>query len=158
MDEDVTSETSALTTQDKFLISDVSNTGNPNHFVTGATLRSFAGAGFDIHDHATSQLANPNDNDRLAVSDEDMSGDPMRYITLGQIAAHASFDLHDDVTTNLTSISTADRMLITDESGSGDPMRYVNVSQLDSQVGIIATRSAATSPPSTPCHRPLTMR
>ena len=80
----------------------------------------------------------------------------MRYITLGQIAAHASFDLHDDVTTNLTSISTADRMLITDESGSGDPMRYVNVSQLDSRFGASLGTDITTQ--STPCHRPLTMR
>ena len=123
--------------------------------MTGATLRSFAGAGFDIHDHATSQLANPNDNDRLAVSDEDASGDPMRYITLGQIAAHASFDLHDDVSTNLVSPATADRMLISDESASGDPMRYVNISQLDSRFGASLGSDITTIDT---CHRPLTMR
>ena len=41
-----------------------------------------SGGAFDLHDDVTTEETTPQDNDRLAVSAEDETGDPMRWLSL----------------------------------------------------------------------------
>ena len=94
-----------------------------------------AGVVFDIHDDVTTaaMIANA---DRMPFSDENSSGDPMRYTTAenyaayvrGTIPAGAVFDIHDNLTS--ATIADADRLAFSDEGSAGDPMRFSTAANL----------------------------
>ena len=44
------------------------------------------GGSFDLHDDVTTAISTLDDNDRFVVSDENLSGDPNRYVTLAAVA------------------------------------------------------------------------
>ena len=44
------------------------------------------GDAFDLHDDVTTAISTLDDNDRFVVSDENLSGDPNRYVTLAAVA------------------------------------------------------------------------
>ena len=46
-----------------------------------------AGGAFDLHDDVATAISTLDDNDRFVVSDENLSGDPNRYVTLAAVAA-----------------------------------------------------------------------
>ena len=94
-----------------------------------------AGVVFDIHDDVT-QAATISNADRMPFSDENSSGDPMRYTTAANYAAYVRgtipagtvFDIHDDLSS--ATIADADRMAFSDEGSAGDPMRYTSAANL----------------------------
>ena len=49
---------------------------------------------FDLHDHVTTRMTTPAAADRLVASDEGESGDPNRYLTIGDLATFIN-DIHD---------------------------------------------------------------
>ena len=94
-----------------------------------------AGVVFDIHDDVT-QSATIANADRMPFSDENSSGDPMRYTSASNFAAYvrgtipagAVFDIHDNLTS--ATIADADRLAFSDEGSAGDPMRYITATNL----------------------------
>ncbi len=128
--DDVSTVAAALADEDRMLISDESESGDPNRYVTLASLKPFFA--FDLHDDVTTQLTTLNNSDRMLISDESVSGDPNRYVTLATLKTFVAdpFDLHDDVSTVAAALADEDRMLISDESESGDPNRYVTLASL----------------------------
>ena len=94
-----------------------------------------AGVVFDIHDDVT-QAATIANADRMPFSDENSSGDPMRYTSASNFAAYvrgtipagAVFDIHDNLTS--ATIADADRMAFSDEGSAGDPMRYTTAANI----------------------------
>ena len=132
--DDVTTQLTAITTADRFVVSDESATGDPNRYVTYGTLVTRFNADlafdFDLHDDVGTQLSTLAGADRFVVSDESVSGDPNRYITATNVRNYMEFDLHDDVTTQTTTLADNDRFVISDESVGGDPNRYVTATNL----------------------------
>ena len=130
---------------DRLVASDESLTGDPNRWLSLTNLRTWlnipsAASGFDVHDDLGTELTSPDGADRIPASDESVTGDPNRYLTLSnlvtwlntQITSGGSFDLHDDVGTELTSLSLLDRLIVSDESVTGEPNRYATLSTLRS--------------------------
>ena len=131
--EDVTTASSAIADDDRFVIGDNSIDGDPNRYVTGATLKSYTA--FDLHDDVTTVLntsADLHNDDRILLSDESATGDPNAYTDLAVLKRWMvdAFDIHDGVTTEMTAPASADRLAISDEGTSGDPMRYITLSRL----------------------------
>ena len=98
---------------------------------------------FDLHDDVTTS-ATIADSDRILFSDEDVSGDPMRYTTFSAFKtalnipdAATPFDIYDDVTTSAT-IAGSDRIPFADDSVSGDPMRYTTFTNFKAALNIPA--------------------
>ena len=87
---------------------------------------------FDLHRDVPTQFTIISDSDRFVFSDENMTGDPMRYIS----SLDLFNSLRDIVDSNITTtLQTDDRMYITDENVSGDPMRYVELGDLQTFFG-----------------------
>ena len=59
---------------------------------TWAVPAGGVGATFDIHDDLTT-LVTPANADRIALSDENVAGDPMGYTTLGHIVSHVATNI-----------------------------------------------------------------
>ena len=80
---------------------------------------------FDLHDHVTTRMTTPAAADRLVASDEGESGDPNRYLTIGDLATFIN-DIHERISTAMTAPHADDRIPISDESDTGDPYRICN--------------------------------
>ena len=72
-----------------------------------------SGDGFDIHDDLAT-LVVPANSDRIAISDENVTDDPMGYTTIGHVVAHVS----SNVFLNANRISSG--TMATARLGSGD--------------------------------------
>ena len=80
---------------------------------------------FDIHDDVTTREANIGSSDRFIFSDEDVSGDPMRYAQFVDIR-NRFFDLgNTDSTPN-----DADLLLMCDSSTTGCPQERITAANL----------------------------
>ena len=98
-----------------------------------ANTLTIASEGFEVS-AIRSQAGTPNSipqaADRIFLTDESQSGDPLEYITTGQLFNAA----RDVVTANNSSPATNDRVYLTDESVTGDPLEYATVAQLSESV------------------------
>ena len=80
--DDVTTFNGFPSRTDRMLVSDESIAGDPNEYVTMASLLD----GFrDLINLEIYHNATPQDDDRLFISDEDASADPVDYITVGEL-------------------------------------------------------------------------
>ena len=122
---DLPEQTQLLATTDRIPLSDESANGDPNEYMTAF---NFFGS---IRDVIGTSRATPLDNDRMYVTREDVTGDPLGYITVDQLRTSiGGFSLHDDVSDALVTPDQNDRMLVTDESETGDPNEYITIRNL----------------------------
>ena len=71
---------------------------------------------FDLHDDVIIPVSNFANSDRILVSAEDVTGDPNRFVTLGDTAEFIRTDVRDES----VSITTNPRVLISSERRDGD--------------------------------------
>ena len=84
---------------------------------------------FDLHEHVGTELATPATADRLILSDESASGEPNRYLELGDLSGFV-LDIHERVTSEVQTVGDDDRFIRSAEAVSGDPTRYIEASDL----------------------------
>ena len=95
----------------------------------------------------------PVNEDRFFFSDEGVSGNPTKYVTLqalklalGDVAVSGSFDIHNDVPLGNLS-STMDRFIFSAEhpiTAPGSPMRYIRYDTLKEFINPLATEDSLT--------------
>ncbi|WP_419917438.1 hypothetical protein [Candidatus Poriferisocius sp.] len=131
--DDVTTEVTALATQDRVLVSDENVAGDPNRFATLQTLAAWIISTLRTNAMTALARAGINDSDRIFLTDESETNDPLKHTTIGTLktlfGSASTFDLHDDVTTRIDSVSSTDRLLLSDELTSGDPNVFMEVGQ-----------------------------
>ena len=86
--------------------------GDVTKYLRGDSTWAVPPSTFDIHDGVTT-LATPANSDRLVFSDENVTGDPMRYATIGHLVSHVA----TNVFLNTSRITAG--ILDTDRMGSG---------------------------------------
>ena len=84
---------------------------------------------FDLHEHVGTELATPATADRLILSDESASGEPNRYLELGDLSGFV-LDIHERVGSEVQTVGDDDRFIRSAEAVSGDPTRYIEASDL----------------------------
>ena len=80
--DDVSSVLVVLDSADRVLVSDESESGDPNEYMTA---RNFFNGLRDVTNNDLDHNAVPNDSDRLFISDESVSADPVEYITVAEL-------------------------------------------------------------------------
>ncbi len=90
--DDVTTEMTAPAGADRLVISDESQTGDPNRWLSLTRLATYLKGqiGFDVHDDLSTEAAALADNDRVPMSDESVNGDPNRYVQLSSLASYVN--------------------------------------------------------------------
>ena len=114
--DDVSTETTAIATNDRLLISDESVSGDPNRYVRADTLR-----GFVLPSTVTQAEAEAGTSTTARL----WTAQRVRNAIQALGGGGGAFDLHDDVTTQLAQIADHDRLLVSDEDTAGDPNRYL---------------------------------
>ena len=122
---------SILVAQDRMVISDVNDTGQPNRHVRLDDLGEYF---TDLRTHLPTVLAlsSLSGVDRLFISDESAAGDPMRYTPLTNVSNYI-LDFDARITTEQASLADTDKFFYYDASASA--MRYIEKSDLESELG-----------------------
>ena len=113
----------APATADEFIVFDVSDSNAVKRLSVANLMTTVA---FDFRDDVTTQLSTLVQNDRILVTDESVTGDPMRYMP----ALSFFNSMRDVLTTSNSAPADNDRIFTTDESSAGDPVEETTVSEL----------------------------
>ena len=107
---------SILVAQDRMVISDVNDTGQPNRHVRLDDLGEYF---TDLRTHLPTVLAlsSLSGVDRLFISDESAAGDPMRYTPLTNVSNYI-LDFDARITTEQASLADTDKFFYYDASAS----------------------------------------
>ena len=115
---------------DRMAIANISESGQPNRYVTIDTLSNhFA----DLRTHITTGITSLATTDRLFLTDESATGDPMAYATVSQLSDYL-LDFNARFSTEQASLANTDKFFFYDASASS--MRYVEASDLETAFGV----------------------